>query len=54
MNLQGEKGAAAVFKAYAAIDLVAFLEVEDVGIITDIDTLDDLQRAEALLLQRQP
>ena len=54
MNLQGEKGAVAVFKAYAAIDLVAFLEVEDVGIITDIDTLDDLQRAEALLLQRQP
>ena len=53
MNLQGEKGAVPVFLAYAAIDSVAFLEVQDIGIITDIDTLDDLQHAEVLLLERQ-
>lgn len=52
MNLQGEKGAAVVLIAYAAMSLVAFLEVHDVGIVTDIDTLDDLRRAHAVLAGR--
>ena len=52
MNLTGEKGAAQVLLAYAAMSLVAFLVVDDVGIVTDIDTLDDLQRAHALLVDR--
>ena len=52
MNLKGEKGAALVVLAYAAMSLVAFLTVDDVGIITDIDTLDDLQRAHAVLAGR--
>ena len=52
MSLKGEKGAAQVLFAYAAVNLVAFLTVDDVGIITDIDTLDDLQRAHAVLAGR--
>ena len=52
MKLTGEKGAAQVLLAYAAMNLVAFLVVDDVGIVTDIDTLDDLQRAHALLAAR--
>ena len=51
-NLRGEKGAASVFAAYAAMNLVAFLSVDDIGIVTDIDTLDDLQRAHVLLAGR--
>lgn len=52
MSLTGEKGAAGVFIAYVAMNLVAFLAVDDVGIVTDIDTLDDLQRAHVLLTGR--
>ena len=52
MSLTGEKGAAGVFIAYFAMNLVAFLAVDDVGIVTDIDTLDDLQRAHVLLTGR--
>lgn len=43
--LQGNQGAAPVVSARAAIKIV----VNDPGCITDIDTLDDLQRAERLL-----
>lgn len=32
---------------------VAFLKVTDFGVVTDIDTLADLQRAEHLLAARQ-
>ena len=53
LNLKGNQGAAPVIRAQSAIDLVAFLELDDVGIVTDIDTLDDLQRAEMLWRQRQ-
>jgi molybdenum cofactor cytidylyltransferase len=53
INLTGEKGAAPVLLAYAAMDLVAFVETDDVGIVTDIDTLADLQRAHELLAARQ-
>jgi molybdenum cofactor cytidylyltransferase len=48
LNLSGNKGAAGVIIAYPAIKLI----VNDVGIITDIDTVDDLARAEALLKLR--
>lgn len=53
MNLAGEKGAARVLLAYAAMDLIALLEVSDVGTVTDIDTLDDLDNAARLLQQRR-
>ena len=52
MSLTGEKGAAGVFIVYFDRNLVAFLAVDDVGIVTDIDTLDDLQRAHVLLTGR--
>lgn len=45
LKLEGNKGAAGVLLDYSAIKLV----VNDVGIITDIDTVDDLARAEVLL-----
>jgi molybdenum cofactor cytidylyltransferase len=48
LNLNGNKGAAGVIIAYAAIKLI----VNDVGIVTDIDTVDDLARAKVLLKAR--
>lgn len=41
INLKGNKGAAPVVIAYNATELI----VDDRGTVTDIDTLDDLQRA---------
>ena len=49
LNLKGNQGGAPVVRAKLAIDLVAFIELDDVGIVTDIDTLGDLQQAEMLL-----
>ena len=53
LRLQGSNGAAPVLRAQAAMNLVAFMDLDDVGIVTDIDTLDDLARAESLLAQRK-
>ncbi len=51
--LEGNQGAAHIVKAQEAINSVAFLDTDDLGTVTDIDTLDDLRRAELLLVQRQ-
>ena len=51
--LQGNFGAASILKAMRAIDAVADLVVDDIGIVTDIDTVDDLYAAEQLLTQRR-
>lgn len=48
LNLHGNKGASGVIIAYDAIKLI----VNDVGMVTDIDTIDDLARAEAVLKGR--
>lgn len=48
MNLQGNKGAALVLAQFSAIEI----DVNDVGAVTDIDTLDDLARAEVLYQAR--
>lgn len=48
LNLEGNRGAARVLLAQRAINSVADIELDDIGIVTDIDTLDDLARAEAL------
>jgi molybdenum cofactor cytidylyltransferase len=48
LDLSGNKGASLVIIAYAAIKLI----VKDVGIVTDIDTMEDLARAEAVLESR--
>ena len=52
MQLEGSKGAASVLQAQMAKGSVALMDVDDAGVVTDIDTLDDLQRAEVLLRQR--
>ena len=45
-DLRGDQGAAGVVRRHAAFELA----VNDVGCITDVDTLDDLRVAERLLL----
>ncbi len=45
LNLKGNQGAAPVISAYKAIEIV----VNDIGCVTDIDTVQDLQRAQALV-----
>ena len=45
LGLQGNQGAALVVKAYAATEII----VDDAGVVTDIDTVADLERAENLL-----
>ncbi len=52
LELKGDQGAAIVLQALAAINCVVFLDVDDIGIVTDIDTLDDLARAQARWLGR--
>ncbi|MBS0316245.1 MAG: nucleotidyltransferase family protein [Proteobacteria bacterium] len=48
LKLQGDRGAAGVIRSHDAIELI----VNDIGCVTDIDTQDDLARAEALLAGR--
>ena len=48
LNLKGNKGAAGVIIYFSAIKII----VKDMGILTDIDTLDDLDRAATLLQSR--
>ena len=52
LNLKGNLGAAQVIRRHVAINSVAYVEVDDIGTVTDIDTLEDLYRAEKLLAQR--
>jgi molybdenum cofactor cytidylyltransferase len=51
-KLKGNSGAAQVLRAQAAINSIAFVDVNDAGVVTDIDTLADLRRAETLLCER--
>ena len=52
LNLQGNQGAAQLIRAQQATNSVAFIDVDDVGCVFDVDTLEDLARAETLLLSR--
>lgn len=45
LQLQGSQGAAAIVRAWGAVELA----VEDIGVVTDIDTVHDLLRAERML-----
>ena len=49
LNLQGNQGAALVIRSFNAIEIV----INDIGVVTDIDTLGDLERAAQLLSARQ-
>lgn len=51
-RLQGEKGADAVVRAQASLNAVGRLDLDDRGIVTDIDTVQDLAEAERLLAER--
>jgi len=51
-DLKGNQGAAPVLRAQEAINSVAFLALDDVGIVIDVDTVEDLARAEVLLAAR--
>jgi molybdenum cofactor cytidylyltransferase len=48
LDLQGNQGAAPIVRAHGAMELI----VEDAGCVTDIDTVQDLAQAQALLQQR--
>lgn len=52
LALKGDQGAASVVRAQEAVNSVACIDVTDPGTVTDIDTLEDLRRAEMLLGQR--
>lgn len=52
LNLRGNQGAAHIVREQEAINSVAFIDTDDAGTVTDIDTLDDLRRVETLLAQR--
>ena len=52
LNLQGNRGAANIIIAQAAINSVAFVNLDDIGCITDVDTLDDLRQAEVIFRNR--
>lgn len=52
-SLQGNLGAAPVLKALRETGAVANVEVDDIGIVTDIDTPEALAQAERLLLVRR-
>ncbi|WP_343237085.1 NTP transferase domain-containing protein [Xanthomonas sp. XNM01] len=49
MALHGDVGAAAIVRAHHQAAAVLELHLDDPGIVTDIDTREDLARAEALL-----
>ncbi|MEB0058840.1 MULTISPECIES: nucleotidyltransferase family protein [unclassified Variovorax] len=51
--LEGNLGAAPVLRALRAAGAVVDVEVEDIGIVTDVDTPDALAQAERLLLARR-
>lgn len=48
VRLSGEEGARSVIKTYRHMDQVLDLPLDDVGLVTDVDTLDDLSSAEKI------
>lgn len=52
LALQGEKGAAPVVRKWAGQGRALAVPVQDEGVVTDIDTVDALAKAESLLAAR--
>ena len=52
LTLAGEQGAASVVRQQAQQGRVLFVDVEDEGTVTDVDTVQDLERAAQLLATR--
>ncbi|RZI98748.1 MAG: nucleotidyltransferase family protein [Haliea sp.] len=53
MALQGPQGAASVLAPLAKAGLLHYLDQDDIGIVTDVDTLADLEAAGRLLRSAQ-
>lgn len=53
INLHGNQGAVKLIRRQEATDSIATIDLDDVGCVMDVDTLDDLQRAQDVLLSRQ-
>ena len=51
-QLRGPGGANSVVRAEAAVDGVFDLELDDAGVVTDVDTLSDLKAAEHAIASR--
>ena len=51
LALRGAEGAASVVKTQALLNAVAFLALDDVGLVSDVDTLADLENVQALFNQ---
>lgn len=52
LALAGDQGAASVVRQQAQLSRVQLVEVQDLGTVTDVDTVQDLDRAERLLATR--
>jgi molybdenum cofactor cytidylyltransferase len=52
LQLSGANGAAPVVRAQRALNNVGELDLDDVGIVTDVDTVQALAEAEQMLAQR--
>lgn len=52
LALRGEEGAAPIVRRYAGRGEIGHLDLDDPGIVTDIDTMQDLARAEQLWRSR--
>lgn len=50
--LTGEQGAASVVRQQAQLGRVVWVDVDDLGTVTDVDTVQDLERAARLLEAR--
>ena len=53
LSLSGEQGAASVVRKFAQQGGVKDVQVQDEGTVTDIDTVQDLARAERILAERK-
>ena len=53
LALEGGEGAAGIVRAQRAADMVVDLALNDIGVVTDIDTVDDLCAAEQLLMAQR-
>ncbi len=53
LALSGEQGAAGIVRQHAQQGRVLNVEVQDEGTVTDIDTVEDLARAERILAARE-
>lgn len=49
LALGGKEGAAPVVRAHGAMKMVAIVELDDAGIVSDIDTVADLARLQGLI-----